>query len=196
MGGGVCINSAEVTFTNCGIYGNHAASGGGVYIYEAEVTFTDCNIYDNTADYGGDNLYVSSSASVCLFDTELTGVYGSTSSTCPAPPSPPSPSLPPPSPSPPPPSPPPPILHVHTNPTANERVPDKWLIYKKPLLRVPGQGVLHRLKQMCSSPRSRSRGLRGHCRSPLAGTRKWYRGSCCSRKLEGSSRSRSLSQGL
>jgi len=110
-GGGIFIYGGTATFTKCDIYGNTAADylGGGVYVDSGTVTFTDCNIYENTAEYGsGDNLYVSSSASVCLFDTELTGVYGSTSSTCPAPPSPPSPSLPPPSPSPPPPSPPPP----------------------------------------------------------------------------------------
>ena len=73
QGGGVRINLAQVTFTNCNIYENTATGvrappnlsiapmdkitgmlflqGGGVMIYGDEVTFISCNTYGNTAYY-------------------------------------------------------------------------------------------------------------------------------------------------
>jgi len=56
-GGGVYIESGDVTFTNTNIYQNTAKSnnggGGGISIYDGDVTFTNCDIYSNDAGLYG-----------------------------------------------------------------------------------------------------------------------------------------------
>jgi len=87
--------------------------GGGIYISSGNVILTASQIYSNTAYSQGPNVYVRSSATLCVFRTSLTGVYGTVDSCKAPPPLPPTPLLPPPLPPTPilpDPSPPPPML--------------------------------------------------------------------------------------
>ena len=48
-GGGMFISSSDVTMTSCSITSSTSYEGGGMYIYSSDVTMTSCSITSNTA---------------------------------------------------------------------------------------------------------------------------------------------------
>jgi hypothetical protein len=72
-GGGILINHAEVTITDCVFNGNSAVqNGGAVWVFEASPTLTGCIFKDNTAFAGGGGvdctLYSSPKLQNCRFE--------------------------------------------------------------------------------------------------------------------------------
>ena len=79
-GGGVIINSATLSVTNCTFSGNTSYNTGGViYAYGGTTTLTNCTLTKNSARYGG---AIFQSGAVALKNTIISGNSASTGPDC------------------------------------------------------------------------------------------------------------------
>ncbi len=60
FGGGIMIEDADMTLTNCLIYGNSAQEGGGIYYMESDLIFENCSIVDNWASVSSGGIHGTS----------------------------------------------------------------------------------------------------------------------------------------
>ena len=78
QGGGLLIENAGPTLTNCWFESNSALRGGGAFILSGTPTFTDCHIASNTAEDGA-GAYLRTSQALftrCEFVSNLASVHG------------------------------------------------------------------------------------------------------------------------